>query len=86
MSQEQEPTFCLKETAPRTETQVLEHADKLACLRIRSVETPASLWRKISDCSATPIQREERQHCQYKPSTCSFYKILVHRYENAEGC
>lgn len=86
MTQEQEPTFCLSETALGTEAKAREHADKLAGLGIWAVETSARLWRKVSDYSATSNWRADSQHRHYKPTASALNKVCMHHYESAEGC
>lgn len=56
--QDPEATSCLKERAPRTETKLSGHADKLAGHGMKTSEIPARLWGKVSDYSATSNQKE----------------------------
>lgn len=84
MGQDQGVTSCLKETAPRTETKLSWHADKLAGHGMKTLEMSARLWGEVSDYSANSNQKENRQHWQYKHSTSGLNTVCMHCYENAE--
>lgn len=84
MGQDQGATSCLKETAPRSETKLSGHADKLAGHGMKTLEMSARLRGKVSNYSATSKKKENRQYWQYKHSTSGLNKVCMHCYENAE--